>query len=194
MSFTIVLTRTSTPIDSSCRWALAREVARQVQQDAVGRLDEDDAHLGGVDAAEIVPHDVAAQFLARAGHLDAGRTAADDDDGHELLELVGVGGHLGLLEGEARISRRMRIASLTDLSPGANSRPVGMAEVAGHAAERDDEVIIGDRPVGQDDGAGVARSTDCTSAISVVTLVRIERIERSGLAISTAERVAVATW
>ncbi len=76
------------------------KIARQVHQDAVGRLDEDDADLGRVDLAEIVAHDETAQFLAGAGELHAGRSAADDDDGHQLLQLFGIVGQLGLFEGD----------------------------------------------------------------------------------------------
>ena len=64
------------------------------------RLDQDHADLGRVNLAEIVAHDEAAQFLGRARQLHAGRPAADDDNGHQLLQLLGIVGQLGLLEGE----------------------------------------------------------------------------------------------
>src|SRR5690606_11071506 len=59
---------------------LPGESLRVRGKDLRGALDEDDARLGRVDAAEVVAEGVARKFGDGAGHLDARGPGADDDE------------------------------------------------------------------------------------------------------------------
>ena len=56
--------------------------------------------LVGVDRAEIALERVVRDLAERAGQLDAGRAAADDDERHPGAPPLGVGLALGGLEGD----------------------------------------------------------------------------------------------
>ena len=68
------------------------------RQQPVARLDQDDARRRGIDVAEIRRQRLAGQLGDGAGHLDAGRSAADDDEIQQPPALLSVGLGLGLLE------------------------------------------------------------------------------------------------
>jgi hypothetical protein len=59
---------------------LVRERGREGREDAVDRLDEQDAALAGIDRAEVAPQRVARELGDLARHLDAGGAGADDDE------------------------------------------------------------------------------------------------------------------
>ena len=102
-------------------------------------------------------------------------------------------GHLGLLEGEKNLAADAQRV-VDRLQARRVLRPFRMAEVAGHAAERDDEIIVGDAAVGQDDRAGLEVDRLHLAELAREMFSWSLRIERNGLAISTEERLAVATW
>src|SRR6478752_2332531 len=77
---------------------LGRQALREGREDAVEGLDDEDARLRGVEGPE-VPALVAGDLGDLAGHLDAGRPGADDDEGQQRGLGVGIGLELGRLEG-----------------------------------------------------------------------------------------------
>ena len=76
------------------------ELLREGRQHARPGLDQHHPRRSGVDPAEIPRHGVAGEFGHGAGQLDAGRAAADDDEGEQAAALLGIGRDLGALEGE----------------------------------------------------------------------------------------------
>ncbi len=131
-----------------------REITGEVKQHAVGGFHQQHPDLGRVDLAEVMAHHVAPQFLGRAREFHASRPAAHDDDGHELLQLLGVVGEFRLFEGVKDFAADAQ-SVVNRLEAGRVFRPLRMAEVAGHAAEGDDEVIVLHRAIREDDGAGL---------------------------------------
>ena len=128
-----------------------RPVRRVGRQDPVHRLDEDDPGVARVDGPEVAPERVAGDLAERPGELDAGRPAADEDEGHPRPAPLGVGLALGGLEGDedppADLGR-----VLDGLEARRDGRPVVVAEVGVVGAGRDDERVVGDRAaVGQQD-------------------------------------------
>ena len=62
-----------------------REVGRHVRQDDRRAFDKNHASLRGIDVIEVAFEDEARQFRAGARQFDAGRAAANDDDGHQRV-------------------------------------------------------------------------------------------------------------
>src|SRR5215207_8098200 len=68
----------------------ARQRGRVGGQHAVGGLDQQDSGPTGVDGAELAAQRAAGELGDLAGHLDAGRAGADDDEGEQRSAPVGV--------------------------------------------------------------------------------------------------------
>ena len=97
----------------------------------------------------------------RAGELDAGRSAADDDERQQAPLRVGIGLALGRLERQQHPPPDLE-RIVERLQPGRARRPLGMAEVGVRRAGGDDQVVVGDRAC----GAGSAgRRTDQRRAV-----------------------------
>ena len=76
------------------------ELRRKRRQDRVARFDQDDPRLARVDGSEFVAQRLPRNFRERAGQLDAGRTAADQDERQQFLLPRRVRFALGALERE----------------------------------------------------------------------------------------------
>ena len=88
-------------------------------------LDEDDVRFRGIDAPEISAHRGAADVGDRAGQLDAGRAAADDDEGEVRALRVLDRASFSARSNATSIRRRISVACSSVLSPGANSSHSG---------------------------------------------------------------------
>ncbi len=77
---------------------LADSDSRERGQDPVGRLDQQDPRLAGVDALEVVLQRVTRELADLAGDLDPGRAAADDDERQLSVAVRALGRDLGALE------------------------------------------------------------------------------------------------
>ena len=75
-------------------------VGRIGRQDPVHRLDQDDPRLARADRPEVAPERVVGDLTEGAGQLDAGRSAADQDERHPGAPSLGLGLALGGLEGD----------------------------------------------------------------------------------------------
>ena len=76
------------------------EVFRILLEDALTTFEQDHAGLAWIEVAEVATDCVAGDLRDRTGQLDAGRTAADDDERQQRLTLRGVRFALGAFEGE----------------------------------------------------------------------------------------------
>ena len=104
-------------------------------------VEQDDVRLGGIDVPEAALEGLVGQFLDLAGHLDAGRTGADDDEGQQLLAALGVAGALGLLEGaEDAAAQLQRVVDR--LHAGRELGEVVVAEVRLPGARGDDQAVV----------------------------------------------------
>ena len=93
--------RTSTPSSRSCARAPLGELRRERRRSRSARLDQHDAGLVGPNVVKVVAQDVAREIGDRARQLDAGRPAADHDEGQEPPPLVADRAvALGRLEGQ----------------------------------------------------------------------------------------------
>ena len=122
MSTTVWSSSGVTPSRSSDCAALARERRREVRQDAVGRLDEQDARRARVDRAEVAAQRVARDLGDLPGQLDARRPGADDDERQPRARALGIRLDLGGLERASGSAPRMSSALSSDLRSGANGR------------------------------------------------------------------------
>ena len=117
---------------------------RQMSEDSRTGFNQDDPRLGGINPPKIAFQDVPGQFRKRAGELNAGRAAAHDDDGHQPV----VFGHIGCV---FRFFERQQDVPpdaqrvVQGFQTGGTLLPFGVPEVAGHAAERQHEVVIAQR-------------------------------------------------
>ena len=89
-SDTEVFSRSSTPRSRSALAAYSRSVGVERRKHLVGHLDQHDVGAPRIEFGVDRRHRVVAQFGQRTGHLDAGRTGADDDD-RQVLAGVGRG-------------------------------------------------------------------------------------------------------
>ena len=108
------------------------------------RLDKDDSRVARIDVAEIGRESTLGKLGYRAGHLHAGRAAADHDEGQEpsALRLVRFG--LGALEGDQDAPAKLRRV-LDLLQARSGGLPFVMAEIGVASAGREDEMVVGDR-------------------------------------------------
>ena len=86
---------------------------------------------------------LARQLDDGAGELDAGRPAADDDEGEQLAAQLRVLADLGLLEG--RQDAGADLGGVADrLQAGRRLLPFVMAEIGVPGAGGDDQIVVGD--------------------------------------------------
>ena len=116
------------------------EVVRKRREHARRRLEQHDARLRRIDPPEIPLHRGAADVGNRAGQLDAGRPAADDDEGQIGALCAGIALVLGALEGDQHAAPHLR-RLLERLQPRREFLPLGMAEVAVASAARENQIV-----------------------------------------------------
>ena len=126
------------------------EVGLEGLEDAIAGLDEEDAEVGRVDAAEVGLEGAADEIGEGSGEFHAGGAAADDDDGHEAAAFVGIGGAFGAFEaGEDAAADGLGV--LEGFEPDGVGGPFVFAEEGGVGAGGEDEGVEG---VGVFGGAG----------------------------------------
>src|SRR6185503_17522666 len=119
------------------------EVRRIGRQDPIGAFYQYHARPGRIDAAELALQRVPRDLRQRAGQLDAGRAAADDDEREASRAPRGIGLALGALEGEQ--DARADVERIFErLQARCERRPGVIAEVVVGRAARHDEVVVGD--------------------------------------------------
>ena len=116
----------------------------EAAEDARRALEQDHARSLRVDAAELAVERVLRDLAHRPRHLDAGRAAADDDEGEPGIALRVDGRALGALEGADDAGADLEGVG-ERLQPGRVALPFVVAEVAVGRARGDDEVVPGDR-------------------------------------------------
>ena len=95
------------------------------------------------DRAEVARDRLAGELGDRAGHLDAGRAAADHDEGQQRLAALLVGLGLGPLEREQHLAaHRGRVVDRLDA--GRMRGPVVAAEIGVARAGGEDQPVVGD--------------------------------------------------
>ena len=140
-SVTMALSWISTPIFSSRAFALSPSFSPIGGQHRGRGVEQDDVRLGGVDVPEAALERLVGQFLDLAGHLDAGRTRADDDERQQLLAALRVAGALGLLErAEDAAAQFERVVDR--LHAGRELGEVVVAEVRLARARGDDQAVV----------------------------------------------------
>ena len=136
-----------------------------------------------------------ADLAERAGQLDAGRPAADDDEG-QPRRAAPTGSRLALggLVGEEHAAPDLERV-LDRLEPGRELRPLVVAEVRVGRAGRDDQVVVGELAVVEDDAACAATSIARRLGEQHARVAPgARRTARIGYAMSLGFSAAVATW
>ena len=87
---------------------------------------------------------VVRDLAERAGELDAGRAAADEDERHPGAAPLGIGLPLGGLERDQDPAPDLE-GVLDRLEPGRDGRPLRVVEVGVVGAGGDDQRVVGDR-------------------------------------------------
>src|SRR5215218_5887351 len=113
------------------------------RQDAVACLDEKDLGISGVDVSELVLKRMASDFGHRACHLDAGRSASDDDERERFVPLLDFDLTLGRLEGQQHATTDFGCV-LNRFKTWSERLPFRVAEVAVPGAGGDDERVVDD--------------------------------------------------
>ena len=122
-----------------------RERRIERREQARRRLHQDDARGARVDRAEVLGKRAVCQLGDRAGHLDAGRAAADDHEIQQPRALGRVGLGLGLLEGEQDAAAD--VGRVVDgLQPRALSGPFAVTEIGVLRAGRENQDVVGNAP------------------------------------------------
>ena len=104
-------------------------------------VDEDDLRLRGVDATEVAGEPRACQLRDLTGHLDARRTAPDDDEGEPGAARVGVLLVLGHLEGPEDAAADLQ-GVVDRLHAGCVAGELVMTEVRLGGSGRDDQAVV----------------------------------------------------
>ena len=121
---------------------IVRELRREGRQHPRPRLDQDHPRLAGVDVAELARQRLLGQLGDDAGELHAGRTAADDAEGHQRPAILGIGLALGTLEGEQQpAADRRRV--LERLQARGRGLPFVVAEIGVPRAGREHQRVVG---------------------------------------------------
>ena len=127
-----------------------REGRIEGRKHARSGFDQDDPRLRRIDGAEIPGQRLLGELGDRAGHLDAGRARADDDEVEQPTALFLVRFALRLLEGEK--DAPPNVSRIVDaLQPRGVFAPFVVAEIGVLRAGRDDELVEGDAPSLGDD-------------------------------------------
>ena len=164
---------------------LRRQRRWEGREDAVDRLDEQDARLRHVDRAEVAAN-VARDLRDLAGHLDAGGAGADDHEGQVGRPVRRVGLDLGQLEGAEDLAADGQRA-LQRLELRGVVLPLVVTEVRVQRAARHDERVVGQRlghevvvVTARSSTRRASRSTSTTSPRSTRTLGWWRKMRRSG--------------
>ena len=170
---------------------LLGEVVGVGREHARHALDQDDARVARVDVLELPGQGLTRDLGERAGDLDAGRAAADDDEGQPLaavLRIVALGHLVGEQHPAADLER-----VLDALEARGEWRPLLVAEVGVGRARGEDEVVVGELAVGQEEL--LRGELDATASASTTETFRAPRNTlRIGAAMSAGFSAAVATW
>ena len=110
-------------------------------KNARAALDQQDFGAGRIDPAKLAFQRVMGDFCQRAGHFDAGRAAADHDEGQKCTLAHRIGLFFGLLEGHQHMAADLerigqRLQSRRELGP------LVVAEVAVRRTRRHDQVVV----------------------------------------------------
>ena len=147
---------------------LLAELGTEGRQHLRRGVDEDDARLPGVDRAEVLAQRVVRQLGDLAGHLHAGRTGADDDEGQQVVDVVTAGGtELGHLEGAEDAAAELE-GVVDALHAGRELGEVVVAEVGLAGTGRHEQGVVrrdgvaaqhlrGDRPGSEVDAGDLAQ-------------------------------------
>ena len=166
----------------------------KIRQHGRAAFEQDDLRGTGIEVAEVLRQRVARDLGERAGHLDAGRTAADDDERQLRGAARGIRLTLGALEREQHAAADLERV-FERLQPGRVRPPVVVAEVRVRRAGGDDQVVVGESPRRRPGARRVrAGSMRFTSPSSTSTLRWRRRIHRIGDAMSPGDSAAIATW
>jgi len=115
----------------------------------VGGLEEHHPHVLDVETRIVLHQDEPDQLRERARHLDAGRAAPHHDERELGPAALGIGLEHGALEGvQDLVADADRFRDVLETEP--VPRHACEAEVVRLAAHCEDEVVVGDRPVGGD--------------------------------------------
>jgi hypothetical protein len=96
--------------------------------------------------AKVAGHALVREFGKRAGKLDPGGPAANDDEGQQAGAQVRIGRRLGLLKRqEDATSDSGRVADL--LQTRRERRPLVVAEIGVPRPSRDDQIVVRDAPL-----------------------------------------------
>ena len=144
-------------------------------------LHQHHARIARIDAAEFAAQRVARDLGERAGELDAGRAAADDDEGEPGGALAPDRFALGVLEGgeDARADLERVVERL---QAGRVRRPFVVAEVVVRGARGDDQVVVGQLAAVSSTTRALRGVDAVTSAMSMVAFFWPPRMWRIGAA------------
>ena len=118
----------------------------KTRQDSRAGLDQHDPRGGRIDVAEFRFQGVAGDFGDGAGHLDPGRSAADDHEGGQGGIRLAFAGQFGAFEGgEDAPADGERV--LDALQAGREGFPIVVAEIGVRGAGGYHQLVIGDGPV-----------------------------------------------
>ena len=112
------------------------------RQHGVDGVDEDDPRPGRVDVAEVVLQGAVGELGDLPGHLHAGGTGTDDDEGQRSLGLGGRAGQLGQLEGAEDAPAQLQ-GVVDRLHAGRVARELVVAEPRLAGARGDEQAVVG---------------------------------------------------
>jgi hypothetical protein len=118
-----------------------REFLRIQRQDAIQRLDEQDAGIGGVDRPEVAAQRVTGYLAERASQLDSCGTGPDDHERHPFFAPGRVRLAFGRLVGDEDPAPDVRRV-LDRLEAGCEGRPVIAPEICMPGSGGDDERVV----------------------------------------------------
>ena len=131
-------------VDAKPRQIGARGLAQGLRERAQhrrARLDQDDARRAGIEVPEIARERLPRNLGERAGHLDAGRAAADHDKGEQPLAPARIGLPLGTLERQQHAPPDVERV-LERLEARRGRAPLVVPEVGVRGAARHDQVVV----------------------------------------------------
>ena len=125
------------------------QVFREGAQDRRPAFEQQDPRRARIEMPEVAGERVPRDLRERARHLDAGRSAADDDEGQQRGRFCRIALPLGALEREQHPPPDLERV-LERLEPGRDAPPLVVAEVRVRRAGRDDQEVVVDHAVGQE--------------------------------------------